>query len=53
MTRTAHHASKRDGHKLLGMADLLELAVAEIRKVGRNLIQKNYARKSKKPKAKS
>ena len=53
MTRTLRNASKRDGRKLLGIADLLELAVPEIRKIGRELIQKADTRKSKAPKAKS
>lgn len=50
MTRRAPALSKRDGRKLLGIADLLELAVPEIRQIGRAQIQKPDVRKPKKPK---
>jgi hypothetical protein len=53
MTSPVRNSSKRDGRKLLGIADLLDLSVSEIRKIGRELSQKADVRKPKKPKVKS
>jgi hypothetical protein len=52
MTRPIRNSSKRDGRTLLGIADLLELAAPELRKIGRELAQKTDTRKSKTPKVK-
>lgn len=52
MTRSASNKPKSAGHKLLGIADLLELAVPEIREIGRGLAQKRITRTPKTRKVK-
>jgi hypothetical protein len=53
MSRSVRKSSRRDGRQLQGIADLLELAVPEIRKIGLGLNQTSVTRKPKKAKVKS